>query len=91
MSEDLQKQLNMVKADNARLNARIGAVEQISNNVLKDLFDTKTHLNLYMQANNELNVHKQNLEKEIANLKAEIAKLKPEEVTGEAEKTDKAA
>lgn len=54
MSEQLQNELNQAKASIAQLGARLAANEQFTNGLLKDLLETKTNLNLYMQAHKEL-------------------------------------
>lgn len=54
MSEQLQNELNQAKASIAQLGARLAANEQFTNGLLKDLLETKTNLNLYMQAHKEV-------------------------------------
>lgn len=54
MSEQLQKQLEEAQNIIKQVNARLSANEQIANGVLKDLVETKTNLNLYIQAFSEL-------------------------------------
>ncbi len=54
MLEDLQKQLQETQVAVTQTNARLAANEQFANGLLKDLLETKTNLNLYMQAHREI-------------------------------------
>ena len=57
MSDQLEKatqELNQVKVQLAQVSARLAANEQFTNTTIKDLLDTKTNLNLYMQAHQEV-------------------------------------
>lgn len=71
MSEELQKELNELKTNFNYLRAKLMAGEQFTNNMLKDLMDSKTTLNLYSESLAELNSQKLELEEELKKLKIE--------------------
>src|ERR1700690_3207225 len=54
MSEELQAEVQKLQVAVTQTNARLAANEQFTNGLLKDLMDTKTNLNLYMQAHKEV-------------------------------------
>lgn len=76
-------ELQKKEAELTQLNARLGALDQFTNGVLKDLIDTKTNLNLYMKAHNELThclgehkVQIDNLNAQVISLTSELDSLK---------------
>lgn len=71
MSEELQKELNELKTNFNYLRAKLMAGEQFTNNMLRDLMESKTTLNLYSESLAELNSQKLELEEELKKLKIE--------------------
>ncbi len=80
MSDQLQQELQQAKVVIAQVNARLAANEQLSTNLIKDLLDTKTNLNLYMAAHGEVSKELQELKStnELLKKEIEVLKNKPE-------------
>lgn len=78
MSEQLQKELDLMKQNFNYVRAKLLAGEQFTNGLLKDVIDSKTTINIYSESLTELNQKTNELEEEIKKLKVENAYLREE-------------